>query len=94
MAERFADGPIAGEDRCRSWPRTCAERQAMSSTYVMPCDFCRYGPPAEPPVRRDTEPLSVEEAHERIEATERETGDRLRAAVIAAVDATPEKEDD
>jgi hypothetical protein len=72
------------ETQCVHWPRSCADAQAQCATGFQFCDFCLYGPP-EPPVRRDNEAISLDKALERAESTERELGERLRKAVVAAV---------
>lgn len=80
MSEQLANGLIAGDDCCSHWPRTCAEVQAESCTTFRFCDFCLLGPPA------IGQGITVDEAKERIEKTERDRGERLREAVIAAAD--------
>lgn len=75
---------VADETRCTHWPRSCTEVQAQTPTWFQFCDFCLYGPP-EPPRREAGGSMTVEEMNERIAAPERERGERLREAVIAAV---------
>lgn len=88
MAEdAFRDGGtvVPGETRCSRWPSSCAEAQAQAMTCFRFCDFCLYGPPAEPPTREDGNSLSMAEARERIEKVESQIGEKLRKAVIALV---------
>lgn len=79
----YEDGQLVepGETRCVRWPLTCGEVQREAPTVFHPCDFCLYGPP-EPPARSG-DGLSLAEARERIEETERTRGEQLRGSVIA-----------
>lgn len=73
-----------GNTCCRSWPRTCAEVQAQTPTYSRPCDFCLYGP-EDAPVRHEGG-MSLADAVDRMESTERARGERFREAVVGFVE--------
>lgn len=82
---------IPGDTCCVHSPfSTCADMQARSPTWARSCDFCLYGPP-DIPARDDSGGMSFEEAHDRVQRTERAAGERLREAVVAAVGGTEQE---